>query len=74
MSELRDLRRRVGQRVRALRCDRGLTQLALAARSGISRPSIANLEAGRQNVGLDRLLALASALEVTVEELLACER
>ena len=46
-------------------------QLRLAERAGISRPSIANVEAGRQNVSLRQLCALASALGVTVEELLS---
>ena len=65
------VRRRVGERVRALRAGRGLTQLRLAQRSGISRPSIANVEAGRQNVSLRQLCALATAFGVTVEELLS---
>jgi transcriptional regulator with XRE-family HTH domain len=65
------LQRRLGRRVRALRADRGLTQLRLAERSGISRPSIANVEAGRQNVSLRQLCGLAAALGVAVEELLA---
>jgi len=63
------VRRRVGERVRALRAGRRLTQLRLAERSGISRPSIANVEAGRQNVSLRQLCALSAALGVTVEEL-----
>jgi transcriptional regulator with XRE-family HTH domain len=65
----RTLQRRVGERVRELRADRGLTQLRLAERSGISRPSIANVEAGRQNVSLRQLCALASALGVEVGDL-----
>ena len=65
------LQRQVGARVRALRADRGLTQLRLAERSGFSRPSVANVEAGRQNVSLRQLCALAAALGVGVEELLA---
>lgn len=72
MSELAEaIQRRVGERVRALRADRGLTQLRLAEQSGISRPSIANLEAGRQNVSLRQLCALALALGVGVEDLVA---
>jgi transcriptional regulator with XRE-family HTH domain len=72
MSDLRaDIQRRVGARVRGLRFGCGLTQLALAQRSGISRPSIANVEAGRQNVSLGQLCALAAALGVAVEDLLA---
>jgi transcriptional regulator with XRE-family HTH domain len=65
------LQRQVGARVRALRANRGLTQLRLAQRSGFSRPSVANVEAGRQNVSLRQLCALAAALGVGVEELLA---
>jgi len=72
VSELAEaIQRRVGERVRALRADRGLTQLRLAEQSGISRPSIANLEAGRQNVSLRQLCALALALGVGVEDLVA---
>ena len=67
------LRRRIGARVRALRAGNGLTQLQLAGRSGISRPSIANVEAGRQNVGLRQLCRLAKALGVRVEDLLVAD-
>jgi transcriptional regulator with XRE-family HTH domain len=69
-----ELQRRVGARVRALRAGRGLTQLRLAERAGISRPSIANVEAGRQNVSLRQLCALADALGVGVEDILAGPR
>ena len=68
------VQRRVGARVRKLRADRGLTQLRLAQRAGISRPSIANVEAGRQNVSLRQLCALAVALDVGLEDLLAGTR
>ena len=72
MSELVDaLQRRVGERVRSLRTGRGLTQRELADRVCISRPSIANVEAGRQNVGLRQLCALAGALGVGVGDLVA---
>ncbi|HEY5230308.1 MAG TPA: helix-turn-helix transcriptional regulator, partial [Galbitalea sp.] len=63
------VQRNVGERVRALRAARGLTQRELAGRVQISRPSIANVEAGRQNVGLRQLCALADALGVGVGEL-----
>ena len=74
LSEFSAVRRRVGERVRSLRAGRGLTQLSLAERSGISRPSIANVEAGRQNVSLRQLCALAAALGVAVEDILAGPR
>ena len=73
MSALDDdsVHRRVGERVRALRISRGLTQLRLAERSGFSRSSVANVEAGRQNVSLRQLCALAGGLDVPVEALFA---
>lgn len=72
MSELAEaVRRRVGERLRTLRAARCLTQRGLAERSGMSRPSVANVEAGRQNVTLRQLCALAAALGVGVEDLVA---
>ncbi|HEX3463362.1 MAG TPA: helix-turn-helix transcriptional regulator [Candidatus Elarobacter sp.] len=71
ISRHRTVQQRLGERVRELRAGRGLTQLRLAERSGISRPSIANVEAGRQNVSLRQLCALATALGVTAAELLS---
>ena len=65
------VQRYLGERVRELRAVRGLTQRELASRVRISRPSIANVEAGRQNLGLRQLCALADALDVGLGDLLA---
>jgi transcriptional regulator with XRE-family HTH domain len=69
VNEIDEALLRLGERVRELRADRGLTQLRLAERSGMSRPSIANVEAGRQNVSVRHLCALAAALGVRVDDL-----
>jgi transcriptional regulator with XRE-family HTH domain len=69
MCDIMEVQRLLGVRVRSRRAQLGLTQHALAARSGFSRPSIANVEAGRQNVTLRQLCAVAGALEVDVSEL-----
>jgi transcriptional regulator with XRE-family HTH domain len=74
VTDIDETLQRLGGRVRELRADRGFTQLRLAERSGISRPSIANVEAGRQNISLRQLCALAAALGVGVEEILAGPR
>lgn len=74
MTDIDEALQRLGERMRELRAERGLTQLRLAERSGISRPSIANVEAGRQNISLRQLCALAAALGIGVEELLAGPR
>jgi len=44
------LQRRVGARVRAARAAEGLSQEQVAQRVGMARSSIANLEAGRQDM------------------------
>lgn len=54
-----------GQRVRALREAVGLRQADLAAKVGLARASIANIEAGRQDTTVTVLLALADTLGTT---------
>lgn len=57
--------------LRSLRDLRGLTQSRLAQLSGVPRPTLANLESGGANPTLAVLTAVAAALSVTVEELIA---
>jgi transcriptional regulator with XRE-family HTH domain len=70
MLDVIEVQSRLGVRVRARRAELGLTQAALAALAGISRPSIANVEAGRQNLGLRQLVSLAQALRIELAALL----
>jgi XRE family aerobic/anaerobic benzoate catabolism transcriptional regulator len=55
----------VGQRVRALREARGLTQRALADRSGVSPRYLAQLEAGDANISVERLADVCRVLGAT---------
>ena len=64
-----DLYRLVGMRIQTLRRDH-LTQEELADLVGLSRASIANLEAGRQRVPLHHLFGIAEALGTSVADLL----
>lgn len=61
----------VGARARAIREAKKLSQQEVAAAMGMSSGDLCNLEKGRRskNPGAKRLLALADALGVTVEEL-----
>lgn len=59
-----------GARVREARTNAGLTPKALASLVGLSRSSIANLEAGRQRVPVHVIWNLADALGVAVSDLL----
>src|SRR4051812_31317583 len=52
----------VGHRVRALREARGLTQRALADRSGVSPRYLAQLEAGDANISVERLADVCRVL------------
>ena len=56
----------VGQRIREARDARGWSQGELAERCGLSRPTIARIEAG-QHVRMGTLETVARALGLTVE-------
>jgi len=60
----------LGRNVRQLRIAAGLTQTALAKRSGMNRGYLSRLESGRQNPTLATLERLAKTLEVMPESFL----
>nr|WP_294566579.1 helix-turn-helix transcriptional regulator [uncultured Rhodopila sp.] len=59
-----------GEQVRERRDSLRMTQLQLSALIGLTRGSVANIEAGRQSVLLHQFLAIAAALQLTPEQLL----
>ena len=59
----------LGDRVRALRSEHGLTRRALAAASGVSERYLAQLEAGEGNISVLLLRKVARAMSVPVESL-----
>lgn len=65
------LYRAIGDRVAAIRDERGWTQEELAGRTGhrLSRSAVANIEGGRQRVAVHHLFDLAQALQVSPEDL-----
>jgi len=62
---------RVRRRLRALRTERGLTLQQVAARADIDISTLSRLEAGKRRLALDHTPALAAALGVSADELLA---
>ena len=54
----------VGDRVRAFREDRGISQTELARRMGITQPHLCNLEAGLKTWTVDMMAAAAAGLSV----------
>jgi XRE family aerobic/anaerobic benzoate catabolism transcriptional regulator len=61
--------RRVGARVRQARSDRRLTMREVAERSGLSLRFLSQLEAGEANIAIGRLAAVATALGVSLADL-----
>ena len=62
-------RRVFGERIRALRQNRGLSQERLAEMAGVHRTYLSSLERGERNVSLDNIYAIAEALGVSPAEL-----
>lgn len=60
----KDIYRDVGRHIRRYRAGAHRTQAQLAVEIGISRASLANIEAGRQQVLLHHLYAIADALDL----------
>jgi transcriptional regulator with XRE-family HTH domain len=65
--------RRLGRAIRERREALNLNQRDLAAATGLSRASISNVEAGRQQIYVHHLVAIARGLSVTVPELMATD-
>jgi DNA-binding XRE family transcriptional regulator len=61
---------KLGARLRELRLAAGLTQAELARRTGIHRPNIARVEAGRHTPSLETLARLANAIGVSTTQVL----
>ncbi|RKR92853.1 helix-turn-helix protein [Micromonospora pisi] len=67
-----DLLVTIGANVRRLRKGRDLTQAQLAARVGVCRSSVANIETGRQgDIKVTLLAGFADVLHADLPELLA---
>ena len=59
----------VGARLRELRLASGRTQAQLSAATGISESTLSRLESGQRTPTLELLLALSSAHDVTIDDL-----
>lgn len=59
-----------GNRLKALRTERGLTQEKLAELSGLHRTYVGAVERGERNISLKNLNSLAVALDISMADLL----
>ncbi len=62
---------RIGTRLRAARVNRDATLAEVSGETGISVSTLSRLEAGKRQPNLDLLIPLASALEVTLDDLVS---
>ena len=60
----------IGERIRALRIRRGLTQIELARLLGANQANLSKIETGERGVALRQVLKLATALQVSTDEIL----
>lgn len=67
MPSLHVLRDQMGQTIRDIRIQRGMTQQDLADAAGITKANVCNIEAGKYSVGFDVLNRIANALGVKIE-------
>lgn len=58
--------RAFGSAVRRARKERGLSQVELAARAGVGRPWLSELETGKRTAELGRALSVLSALDLAI--------
>ncbi len=65
-----DIRKRLGQNVRRLRVEKGLSQEAFAHEAGIHRTYVSDIERGARNPTILIVEKLAERLGATASELL----
>jgi transcriptional regulator with XRE-family HTH domain len=66
---VRHVRKFLGQRVRTLRKQRGLSQERLGDRAGLSGKFIGEVERGEKSISIDSLYRVSVALEIPLREL-----
>ena len=66
---LEQLKRAFGRRIRALRKQKELSQMALGERSGLDYNYCGQVERGERNVSLDAIGKLAKGLDVRIADL-----
>ena len=59
----------VGKNIRTCRTHAGLTLEQLAEKADLSWPYLSEIESGRENISLDKLVRLAQALNVKLARL-----
>ena len=70
MNDHQEFYREIGERIRIKRKERGISQEGLAKAVGLKRPSLSNIEKGRQNILLHTFCDIAETLHCNANSLL----
>ncbi len=70
MNNLNSFYKRIGENIKAKRKERGLSQEGLAKAVGLKRPSMSNIEKGRQNILLHTFCDIVETLDINANTLL----
>ena len=65
-----DIRKKIGNKIREIRKQRGFSQEELAFRCGLHRTYISDIERGDRNVSIKNIEKIANALKVKPSKLL----
>lgn len=68
--EEKEVLRKIGERVRELRIEKGLSQFELNVDSELSKNQIGRVERGEHNVSIITLIKIAKALQVEISEII----
>lgn len=63
----------VGQRIKALRLELGLSQEALGNKADVDRTYVTDVENGRRNISMELLEKLINALEISIADFFYAE-
>lgn len=64
-----DFKKALGENLRKIRTEKGLTQEYISLESGISRSHIAMIESGKRDVTISALFKISRALNVTLSNI-----
>lgn len=66
MDNINDEFKEIGRRIRMIRVEKGMNQVALAKSLGIAQTHMSNIENGRSHISLTRLFDVAKALDCNI--------
>jgi DNA-binding XRE family transcriptional regulator len=72
-NEKKSLLERIGERIKKIRKDAGLTQIELAKMTGVNRTVITNIEVGNSIITLENLIVICDRLKVSSDWILGLD-